>query len=195
MPTYEYQCKACGHEFEQFQSIMADSVKLCPKCKKRKVERKIGIGAGVIFKGGGFYETDYRSDSFKKGEEQERKAGEVKAESKADSPATGTSANGDDKAGAQSKGTEGEKSSPAPPELKNSKSQDSASTESKSMPAATPPDSARADSPRTGKTHAREGRGIGNVLQIGRGKSIPTKSQPAKRSTATRLNKSRKGKG
>ena len=67
MPTYEYICRACGHEFEEFQSIKADPIAVCPKCRKRKVERKIGIGGAVIFKGGGFYETDYRSESYEKG--------------------------------------------------------------------------------------------------------------------------------
>ena len=63
MPTYEYRCTACGHEFEEFQSITAPVKRKCPKCGKPKLERLIGIGAGVIFKGSGFYETDYRSDS------------------------------------------------------------------------------------------------------------------------------------
>ena len=63
MPTYEYICRACGHEFEEFQSIKADPIAVCPKCRRKKVERKIGIGGAVIFKGGGFYETDYRSET------------------------------------------------------------------------------------------------------------------------------------
>ncbi len=66
MPTYEYECDACGHEFEKFQSITAPATRKCPECKKLKVRRKIGAGAGVIFKGSGFYQTDYRSDSYKK---------------------------------------------------------------------------------------------------------------------------------
>ena len=65
MPTYEYACTACGHEFEEFQSIMAKPVTKCPKCGKRKVKRLISAGAGFIFKGSGFYATDYRSDSYK----------------------------------------------------------------------------------------------------------------------------------
>ncbi len=66
MPTYDYRCKACEHEFELFQS-MSDSVKRkCPECGKLKLERLIGIGAAVIFKGDGFYQTDYRSESYKK---------------------------------------------------------------------------------------------------------------------------------
>ena len=66
MPTYEYVCRACGHEFDEFQSIKAPTLTKCPECRKAKLERKIGIGAGVLFKGGGFYETDYRSESYKK---------------------------------------------------------------------------------------------------------------------------------
>lgn len=66
MPTYEYRCKNCQHEFELFQN-MSDSVKRkCPECGKNTLERLIGTGAAVIFKGGGFYETDYRSEAYKK---------------------------------------------------------------------------------------------------------------------------------
>jgi putative FmdB family regulatory protein len=78
MPTYEYICRACGHEFEEFQSIKADPIAVCPKCRKRKVERQIGTGGAVIFKGGGFYETDYRSESYRSGADAEKKAGEAK---------------------------------------------------------------------------------------------------------------------
>lgn len=66
MPTYEYRCKACGHGWERFQSMTAAPEKVCPKCGKRQAERLIGIGAAVVFKGSGFYQTDYRSESYKK---------------------------------------------------------------------------------------------------------------------------------
>ena len=97
MPTYEYQCDACGHEFELFQS-MTDSVKRkCPKCGKPKLQRLIGTGAGIIFKGGGFYQTDYRSDSYKKAAESDKKAtepakeaGGSKSESKPDTSGAAT---------------------------------------------------------------------------------------------------------
>lgn len=59
MPTYEYQCKKCGHTFEKFQSMQDKPVKRCPDCRSA-VKRLIGAGAGIIFKGSGFYETDYR---------------------------------------------------------------------------------------------------------------------------------------
>lgn len=66
MPTYEYKCDACGHSFERFQPMSSSPVKKCPKCGKLKVRRLIGAGAGLIFKGGGFYITDYRSEAYKK---------------------------------------------------------------------------------------------------------------------------------
>lgn len=64
MPTYEYRCQKCRHEFEVFQSMTDDPVGVCPVCSG-PVERKIGAGAGLIFKGSGFYITDYRSESYK----------------------------------------------------------------------------------------------------------------------------------
>ncbi len=66
MPTYEYVCESCGHAFEKFQRITEDPIKVCPECSEKKVRRLIGSGAGLIFKGSGFYETDYRSESYKK---------------------------------------------------------------------------------------------------------------------------------
>ena len=61
MPTYDYQCQDCGHNWELFQSMNDLPVKACPKCKKRKAKRLLGLGAGIIFKGTGFYETDYKN--------------------------------------------------------------------------------------------------------------------------------------
>ena len=93
MPTYEYQCDACEHNFEEYQPITAEALKKCPECGKRKLRRVIGAGGAVIFKGSGFYQTDYRSDSYRKGEKAESKSSEGKsggkesksAESKPDS--------------------------------------------------------------------------------------------------------------
>lgn len=65
MPTYEYVCEECGFHFEEFQSITSDPLKTCPKCKG-KVRRLIGGGNGFLFKGNGFYITDYRSEKYKK---------------------------------------------------------------------------------------------------------------------------------
>ena len=82
MPTYDYVCRACEHEFELFQSMKDNPKKKCPECGKLKLERLIGTGAGVIFKGSGFYETDYRSESYKKGADAEKKASEPKKDEK-----------------------------------------------------------------------------------------------------------------
>jgi len=74
MPTYEYVCRKCEHRFERFQSIMAKPIRKCPNCGRASAHRLVSAGAGIIFKGSGFYETDYRSDSYKKGSESEKKA-------------------------------------------------------------------------------------------------------------------------
>ncbi len=74
MPTYEYVCEACDHEFELFQSMKAPVKRTCPECGKPRLRRKIGPGAAIIFKGSGFYQTDYRSEGYKKAAEAERKA-------------------------------------------------------------------------------------------------------------------------
>lgn len=66
MPTYDYVCKSCDYEFELFQPITAPVKRKCPECGNLKLERLIGTGAGIIFKGSGFYQTDYRSDSYSK---------------------------------------------------------------------------------------------------------------------------------
>lgn len=60
MPTYQYECLACGHSFEHFQSMLEKKLKKCPECGKNQLTRLIGSGSGVIFKGNGFYETDYK---------------------------------------------------------------------------------------------------------------------------------------
>jgi len=73
MPTYEYECTKCGYVFEKFQSMTDEPVKRCPKCRC-KVKKLIGAGAGIIFKGSGFYQTDYRSSSYKEAEKREKSA-------------------------------------------------------------------------------------------------------------------------
>jgi putative FmdB family regulatory protein len=72
MPTYDYRCDACGHELELFQSMSESPRRKCPGCGKLKLRRLIGTGGGILFKGSGFYQTDYRSDSYKKGAEAEK---------------------------------------------------------------------------------------------------------------------------
>lgn len=73
MPTYDYRCEACGHELELFQSITASPKRKCPACGKLKLRRRIGPGAGILFKGSGFYQTDYRSESYKKAAAADKK--------------------------------------------------------------------------------------------------------------------------
>jgi len=72
MPTYEYQCNKCKHKFEAFQKISDQPLKVCPKCKG-SVKRLISSGVGIIFKGSGFYTTDYRSREYKEKEKQEKR--------------------------------------------------------------------------------------------------------------------------
>ena len=60
MPTYEYACQNCGHDLEVFQRMSDDPLEVCPSCNEPSLKRKIGLGAGIIFKGGGFYETDFK---------------------------------------------------------------------------------------------------------------------------------------
>lgn len=85
MPTYEYICRSCDHEFEVFQSMTESVKRKCPKCGKNALERKIGLGAAILFKGSGFYETDYRSESYKKAAESEKPAKtDAKSETKPD---------------------------------------------------------------------------------------------------------------
>jgi len=90
VPTYDYRCNACGKSFEIFHSMTQAAKRKCPACGKLKLERMIGAGSGVIFKGSGFYETDYRSESYNK----------AKA---ADKPESSTSKKDDSKASSKAK--------------------------------------------------------------------------------------------
>jgi putative FmdB family regulatory protein len=85
MPTYDYRCKKCQHAWEEFQSIKAPPSKKCPECGKSAAERQISAGAGIIFRGSGFYLTDYRSDSYKKAAAADSGNSAPKTESKSDS--------------------------------------------------------------------------------------------------------------
>jgi putative FmdB family regulatory protein len=76
MPTYDYICDSCGHEFEAYESIKAEPLTDCPECKITQLRRKIGPGAAILFKGSGFYQTDYRSESYKKAEKAEKASNE-----------------------------------------------------------------------------------------------------------------------
>jgi putative FmdB family regulatory protein len=94
MPTYDYVCEACQHEFEHFQSIKDEPLRKCPACGRRKLRRLIGPGAAIVFKGSGFYKTDYRSESYKKS---------AAAEKTAATAAVGNGAKSDGKAEAKGK--------------------------------------------------------------------------------------------
>ena len=84
MPTYDYECSACNHAWELFQKITDDPIKKCPECKKNKAVRQFGTGAAIVFKGSGFYQTDYRSDSYKKGAKAAKDKSSPKSDSKSD---------------------------------------------------------------------------------------------------------------
>jgi putative FmdB family regulatory protein len=89
MPTYDYECDACGHTFELFQGITAEPEKKCPECKKKKLRRLIGTGAAIVFKGSGFYQTDYRSESYKKSADKDKdKSSSSSDKTKSDSKKT-----------------------------------------------------------------------------------------------------------
>ena len=103
MPTYDYICDACEHAWELFQKITDDPVKKCPECKKKKAVRQFGTGAAIMFKGSGFYETDYRSDSYKKSakddkskksESKDSSSSSDKSSSKSDSSSSDSSSSG-----------------------------------------------------------------------------------------------------
>jgi putative FmdB family regulatory protein len=101
MPTYDYVCDSCKHEFEAFESIKADPQTVCPECTEPRLRRKIGAGAAILFKGSGFYQTDYRSESYKKRAEADKPASSATKESssttataKADPPKAAASGNG-----------------------------------------------------------------------------------------------------
>ena len=104
MPTYDYSCAKCGKTFELFQSIKALHLKTCPEdaCRQKKwgkgkVKRLLGTGAGIIFKGGGFYETDYRSANYKAGEKKAKDAAKKATEKKSDSKKSESKKSGDSK--------------------------------------------------------------------------------------------------
>jgi putative FmdB family regulatory protein len=106
MPTYDYECDACGEKFEKFQSITAPAIRKCPSCGKLAVRRLIGTGAGVIFKGSGFYQTDYRSESYRKAAASDKSSGGDRISSEASDKA-GVAA---DKAAKADKAPKAEKS-------------------------------------------------------------------------------------
>jgi putative FmdB family regulatory protein len=94
MPTYDYVCDGCGHKFEAFQSMKDDALKDCPACKEAKLRRLFGAGAAILFKGSGFYVTDYRSDSYTAGAKVEQSAPKPAATDTGKSGGTGSTGGG-----------------------------------------------------------------------------------------------------
>lgn len=109
MPTYDYECKECGHEFEYFQSMSEDPLRDCPECGGA-VRRLIGGGMGIIFKGSGFYVTDNRGSNRNSGGEK-KEAGESGSGAKKESSSSGDSSSGGDSGNGGEKSTSGAKSS------------------------------------------------------------------------------------
>ncbi len=106
MPTYDYVCDACEHAFEEFQGFNDEVLSKCPKCGKKKLRRLFGSGAAILFKGSGFYETDYRSESYKTAAKKDQDAGK---------PATTDTKTGDGTAGKSDTSSTAETPKPAAP--------------------------------------------------------------------------------
>ncbi len=117
MPTYEYACQSCDHEFEQFQSMLAEPLTKCPACGKKRLKRLVGMGAGLIFKGTGFYITDYKKKS---GGEPKADGGEAKSSEVAKS-SVAAKTGGESKSAGESKPAPA-KPAPPPPSPKASSS-------------------------------------------------------------------------
>jgi putative FmdB family regulatory protein len=111
MPTYDYECDACGHKFELFQSITDPVARKCPQCKKSKLRRLFGTGAAIVFKGSGFYQTDYRSDSYKKAASAESGKSEGKSDGKSESGSSESHKTPPEKAAPSSLDSKGKKKS------------------------------------------------------------------------------------
>ena len=140
MPTYDYNCDGCGHEFEEWQSFKDDPLTKCPLCKKNKLRRLFGGGAAIIFKGSGFYETDYR----RKDEEKKngKPADDKPAETKADTPKAEPAA-----AATDSKPETGSKKEPG-----KAKSETDGTAETKTEAKPEPAPAADAPAPANGKS-------------------------------------------
>ncbi len=90
MPTYEYRCDNCEHGFEEFQSMKDEPLTKCPKCKRKKLRRLFGSGAAILFKGSGFYQTDYRSESYKAAAKADQPASKPAGETTGTTGTTGS---------------------------------------------------------------------------------------------------------
>jgi putative FmdB family regulatory protein len=118
MPTYDYECEACGHAYEVFQNISEEPLKKCPECRKNKLKRLFGTGGAIVFKGSGFYQTDYRSESYKNAAKKDSSGGESKSESSGEKS---TKSESSSSSGSESKSTpKSGDSKPAKPSKKKS---------------------------------------------------------------------------
>lgn len=117
MPTYDYECNACGHLFELFQGINDPIKRKCPECGRLKLQRLFGTGAAVVFKGSGFYETDYRSADYKKAAAADKKSQQSSKEKKSETKSKSggdkksSSADSNSSSGPSSSGSSGKKGS------------------------------------------------------------------------------------
>ena len=109
MPTYDYRCESCGHEFELFQQMSAAVETVCPECGEESLRRLVGTGGGILFKGSGFYETDYRSASYKKAADSDRKSNDstTKKSDTSEPKKSSDSSGGSDASGGSSAGSSG----------------------------------------------------------------------------------------
>jgi putative FmdB family regulatory protein len=109
MPTYEYHCDACEHNFDEFQSMSEPALTKCPKCGKKKLRRVFGTGAAILFKGSGFYQTDYRSESYKSAAKADQEAASKGSDASGSNGSDGTNTTG--KTEKAAKGAKGEQKS------------------------------------------------------------------------------------
>ena len=109
MPTYDYECDACGHTLEIFQGINDPKKKKCPECGKNKLQRLFGTGAAIVFKGSGFYETDYRSEGYKKAAKKDKESQKSETSSDKGSKAENKTSKSESKASKPKKSDGGKK--------------------------------------------------------------------------------------
>ncbi len=120
MPTYEYECGECGHKMEEWQTITAPPLKKCPECGKKKLQRLLGTGGAIIFKGSGFYITDYRSEGYKEAAKSD--SNQSSSASKSDSADSSSPGKTETKSDASSSKTSSDKQAPASKSKPESKS-------------------------------------------------------------------------
>jgi putative FmdB family regulatory protein len=114
LPTYDYACNACKKTFEIFHSMKEPAKRLCPGCGKKTLERQLGMGGAIIFKGSGFYQTDYRSEGYKKAADADKAPGSGDAGKKSPEPTPAKSGSGESPAAPASSKSEPAKSQPEP---------------------------------------------------------------------------------